>query len=66
MELQTWIIWWYSLFDIQDYFNWATSIWEKAVTDNPLTRIYLNKIGNLNTFEIKSGYYLELLTPENN
>ena len=37
---------------------------KKAVTDNPLTRICVNKIGNRNTFEITSGYYLELLTPE--
>ena len=27
-------------------------------------RIYVNKIENRITFEIKTGYYLELLTPE--
>ena len=32
--------------------------------DNPSIRIYLNKIENRNTFTIKTGYYLELLTPE--
>ena len=32
-------------------------------TDNPL-RIYVNKIENRITFRIKTGYYLELLTPE--
>ena len=32
-------------------------------TDNPL-RIYVNKIENRITFIIKTGYYLELLTPE--
>ena len=26
--------------------------------------IYVNKIGNRITFKIKTGYYLELLTPE--
>ena len=35
---------------------------EKTV--NPSTRIYINKIENRITFEIKAGYYLELLTPE--
>ena len=32
-------------------------------TDNPSIRIYLNKIENRVTFEIKVGYYLEFLTP---
>ena len=32
--------------------------------DNPPIRIYVNKIENIITFKIKSGYYLELLTPE--
>ena len=32
--------------------------------DNPLIRIYVNKIQNRITFKIKNGYYLELLTPE--
>ena len=32
--------------------------------DNPSIRIYINKIKNRITFKIKSGYYLELLTPE--
>ena len=27
-------------------------------------RIYVNKIENRTTFRIKTGYYLELLTPE--
>ena len=31
---------------------------------NPSIRIYVNKIKNRSTFKIKSGYYLELLTPE--
>ena len=32
--------------------------------NNLLIRIYVNKIENRRTFEIKTGYYLELLTPE--
>ena len=31
---------------------------------NPSIRIYVNRIKNRSTFKIKSGYYLELLTPE--
>ena len=31
--------------------------------NNPSVRIYLNKIENRVTFKIKTGYYLELLTP---
>ena len=33
-------------------------------TDSPSIRIYLNKIENRITFKTKTGYYLELLTPE--
>ena len=33
-------------------------------TGNPSIRIYENKIENRITFRIKTGYYLELLTPE--
>ena len=32
--------------------------------DNASIRIYVNKIENRITFKIKTGYYLELLTPE--
>ena len=32
--------------------------------DNPSITIYVNKIENRITFEIKTGYYLELLTSE--
>ena len=31
---------------------------------NPWIRIYINKIENKITFKFKTGYYLELLTPE--
>ena len=36
----------------------------ETVTDNPSIRIYINKIENRLTFKIKTGYYLNLLTPE--
>ena len=36
---------------------------EKTVNP-PSIRIYTNKIKNRVTFQIKTGYYLELLTPE--
>ena len=32
--------------------------------DNPSIRIYVNRIKNWIAFKIKTGYYLELLTPE--
>ena len=34
------------------------------MTVNPSIRIYINKIENRIMFKIKTGYYLELLTPE--
>ena len=36
----------------------------RGKTVNPSIRIYINKIENRITFKIKTGYYLELLTPE--
>ena len=33
------------------------------MTNNPLLRIYVNKIEDRITLKIKTGYYLELLTP---
>ena len=53
----------YSISDIQDYFEYILKKHSKSV-DNPSIRIYVNKIENRITFKIKSGYYLELLTPE--
>ena len=53
----------YSISDIQDYFEYILKKHSESV-DNPSTRIYVNKIENRITFNIKSGYYLELLTPE--
>ena len=51
----------YSISDIQDYFEYILKKRSENV-DNPSIRIYVNKTENRITF--KSGYYLELLTPE--
>ena len=53
----------YSISDIQDYFEYILKKHSKSV-DNPSIKIYVNKIENRITFEIRSGYYLEILTPE--
>ena len=37
---------------------------QNGSTDNPILRIYVSKIENSITFKIKTGCYLELLTPE--
>ena len=52
----------YSVSNIQDYFKYILK--HETVTDNPSIMIYVNKIENRITFKIKTGYYLELLTPE--
>ena len=53
----------YSISDIQDYFEYILKKHNESV-DNPPIRIYVNRIESRITFKIKSGYYLELLTPE--
>ena len=53
----------YSVSDIQDYFEYILKKHSESV-DNPSIRMYVNRIENRITFKIKSGYYLELLTPE--
>ena len=53
----------YSVFDIQDYFEYIIRK-HKMLIDNPPIRISINKIENRITIKIKTGYYLELLTPE--
>ena len=53
----------YSIADIQDYFEFIIKK-HKVLTENPQIQIYPNKITNRIIFEIKSGYKLELLTPE--
>ena len=53
----------YSISDIQEYFEYILKKHSENV-DNPSIRIYINKTENRITFKIKSGYFLELLTPE--
>ena len=53
----------YSISDIQDYFKYILKKYGE-VTINPSIRIYTSKIESVITFKIKTGYYLELLTPE--
>ena len=53
----------YSVSDIQDYFEYILKQNSESV-DNPSIRMYVDIIENRITFKIKSGYYLELLTPE--
>ena len=49
--------------DIQDYFEYIFKKHGENI-DNPSVKISVNKIKNRITFKIKSGYTLELLTPE--
>ena len=56
----------YSILDIQGYFKYIMKKQSKKINDNnkPLRRIFVNKIKNRITFKIKTGYYIELVTPE--
>ena len=53
----------YSISDIQDYFKFNMTKHE-ALTENPSIQIYPNKIKNRIIFKVKTGYKLELLSPE--
>ena len=53
----------YSTDDIQDNFEFTIKKQETS-TENPPVQIYSNKIKNRIVFKIKTGYKLELLTPE--
>ena len=49
--------------------NYSRLFWiylkkHEAVSDNPSIKIYVNKKENWIMFNIKTGYYLELLMPE--
>ena len=52
----------YSVSDTQDYFDYIIKKYE-AVPDNLSITMYINKVEKRNTFKIKTGYYLEILTP---
>ena len=53
----------YSIADIQDYIAFIIKKHE-TLTENPPVQIYVNRIKNSIIFKIKTGYKLELLTPE--
>ena len=53
----------YSISDIQGYFGYILKKHGENI-DDPSIRVYINKIEDRITFKIKTGYYLELLTPE--
>ena len=53
----------YSIEDIQDYFEFIIKKHE-TLTENLLVQIYPNKTKNRIVFKPKTGYKLELLTPE--
>ena len=53
----------YSIFDIQDYFEFIIKKHE-TLTENSPVQIYPNKIKNRIVFKIETGCKLELLTPE--
>ena len=53
----------YSVSDIQGYFEYILKKHRESV-DNQSIRMYVSRIENRITFKIKSGYYLELLTPK--
>ena len=53
----------YSISDIQDYFEYILKKHSESVYDPPI-EIFVSRNENRIIFEIKNGYYLELLTPE--
>ena len=50
----------YSISDTQDYFEYIFKKHSENV-DNPSIRIYVNKIENRTTFNIKNGYFNECI-----
>ena len=53
----------YSISDIQDYFAFIIKKHE-TLTENPPIQIYPNKIISRIIFKVKTGYKLDLLSPE--
>ena len=53
----------YSISDNQDYFEFIIKKHE-TLTENPPIQIYPHKIKNRIVFKIRTGYKLELLTPQ--
>ena len=59
----TWNDEFYSIADIQDYFKFIIRK-HRTLAENPPVQIYPNKIKKRIVFNIKTGYKLELLSPE--
>ena len=57
------VLFFYSIVEIQDYFEFLIKKLE-TLNENPPVQIYPNKIENRIVFKIKTGYKLELLTAE--
>ena len=53
----------YSISDIQEYFEYITKKHEN-IAENPPVQVHVNKIKNRIVFKIKTGYNLELFSPE--
>ena len=53
----------YYIAEIQDYFEFIIKKLE-TLTETPPVQIYSNKIKNRIVFKIKTGYKLELLSPD--
>ena len=64
MAWRIWIIWRIIFCITYSRLLWICLKNHGVKTDNPSIRIYVNKIENIITFRIKTGYYLELLTHE--
>ena len=64
MEWWVWITWWITFCIRHSRLLWIYLRKHKAVPDNPSIKLYVNKTENKITFEIKTGYNLELLTSQ--
>ena len=64
MEWRIWNIYWIIFHIRYSRLFWICIQKDEEKTVNPSIRIYINKRENRITFEIKTGCYLEFLTPE--
>ena len=64
MEGWIWITRWIIFCIRYSRFFWVCLKKHNKNTDSPSIKVYVNKVENRITFKIKTGYYLEFLTPE--
>ena len=64
MEWYFWFTWFFLLNFWYSKLLWIYIKKQEALTENPPVQIYQSKIKNIIFFKIKTGYKLELLTPE--